>query len=196
MPATLTIVPWTDAVLDTLGHDPRSRYVETFWLPTLGPTAVLLLRHLADRFDSQPHDPEIELRVAVTSQVLGLGHRDGNASPIVRTLGRLAQFNLACDDGRGTVAVRRYVPPINPRHARRLPPPLQVEHAHWAEQELDPGPLERRRAHSRRIALALVEQGEEPDHVERVLGAAGFHPSLAAEAARWARTRRRARAAR
>lgn len=189
MPATLTIVPWTDPVLDTLGHDPRSRYVETFWLPTLGPTAVLLLRHLADRFDQRAGEG-IELRVAVTSQALGLGHRDGNASPIVRTLGRLAQFNLACDDGRGTVAVRRRVPPINPRHSRRLPAPLQQEHARWAEEQLDPGPLERRRDHSRRIALALVEQGEELDRVERVLGAAGFHPSLAAEAVWWARANR------
>ncbi len=54
MPATLLIKPWNDPVVDTLGHDPRSRYVETFWLPTLGPTALLLLRHLADRFDRNP----------------------------------------------------------------------------------------------------------------------------------------------
>ena len=40
MPATLLIKPWNDPVVDTLGHDPRSRYVETFWLPTLGPPSV------------------------------------------------------------------------------------------------------------------------------------------------------------
>ena len=40
MPATLTIKPWPDPVIDTLGHDPRSRYAETFWLPTLGPPTV------------------------------------------------------------------------------------------------------------------------------------------------------------
>ncbi len=59
MPATLTIKPWPDPVIDTLGHDPRSRYVETFWLPTLGPTALLLLRHLADRFDRDPDGVEL-----------------------------------------------------------------------------------------------------------------------------------------
>ena len=59
MPATLTIQPWPDPVIDTLGYDPRSRYVETFWLPTLGPTALLLLRHLADRFDRQPGGIEL-----------------------------------------------------------------------------------------------------------------------------------------
>jgi hypothetical protein len=124
MPATLTITPWPDPLLDTLGHDPRSLYVETFWLPTLGPTAVLLLRHLATRFDESPTG--VELPVADTSQALGLGQRDGNSSPIVRTLTRLSQFDLACDDGRGTVAVRRNLPPINRRHVRRLPANLQV----------------------------------------------------------------------
>ena len=29
--------PWLDPVIDELGHDPRSAYVETFWLPVLGP---------------------------------------------------------------------------------------------------------------------------------------------------------------
>ena len=54
MPALVRITPWPDPVLDALGHDPRSWYAETFWLPTLGPTALLLLRHLADRFEEQP----------------------------------------------------------------------------------------------------------------------------------------------
>jgi hypothetical protein len=40
MPATITVKPWHDPVVDVLGHDPRSRYVETFWLPTLGPPKV------------------------------------------------------------------------------------------------------------------------------------------------------------
>ena len=114
MPATLLIKPWHDPVVDTLGHDPRSRYVEQFWLPTLGPTALLLLRHLADRFD---HNPDgIELTVVDTSHALGLGQREGSASPIVRTLRRLTQFDLACEDPMSdTVAVRRNVPPVNTR---------------------------------------------------------------------------------
>ena len=67
----LTVRRWPDPVLDTIGHDPRSLYVETFWLPTLGPTAVLLLRHLAAKFDESPKG--IELPVADTSQALGVG---------------------------------------------------------------------------------------------------------------------------
>ena len=181
MPTTLTIVPWPDRVLDTVGHDPRSRYVETFWLPTLGPTAVLLLRHLAARFDTNPTG--IELVVATTSRALGLGHRDGNSSPVVRTLERLAQFGFAIDDDRGTVAVRRNLPPVNPRHLHRLPEPLRAEHARWAERQLADGPLEAARARARSIAAALLEQGEDADRVEHVLHAAGFHPSIASEVA-------------
>ena len=37
---TLSISAWSDPIIDTLGHDPRSDYVERFWLPTLGPTSA------------------------------------------------------------------------------------------------------------------------------------------------------------
>jgi hypothetical protein len=191
MPATLVIKPWNDPVVDTLGHDPRSRYVETFWLPTLGPTAVLLLRHLADRFDRSPDG--IELTVSDTSHALGLGQRDGNSSPIVRTLSRLAQFDLACEDFHSnTVAVRRNVPPLNTRHLRRLPSELQRAHAEWAEAQLAEAPLAAARQRSRRVAFTLLEQGDELDHVERVLHAIGFHPALCRESAEWAHERHRA----
>ena len=190
MPATLTIKPWPDPLLDTLGHDPRSAYVETFWLPTLGPSAVLLLRHLASKFEQHPGG--LELMVADTSQALGLGQRDGNSSPIVRTLNRLSQFDLACDDGRDTVAVRRNLPPINPRHVRRLPAALQSEHADWARARLAEPPHAAAKRRARQMAFALLEQGDDPDHVERVLASTGFHPAICHDAARWAYERHRA----
>ncbi len=189
MPATLTIQPWSDPVLDAIGYDPRSRYVETFWLPTLGPTAVLLLRHLADRFDTNPKG--IELTVADTSKALGLGQRDGTSSPLVRSLNRLNQFDLACDDGRGTVAVRTLLPPVNPRHLRRLPTELQTEHTRWTEARAAESPLAETRRRSRRIAFTLLEQGDDPDRVERVLQSIGFHPAICHESARWAYGRHR-----
>ena len=190
MPVTLTIKPWNDPVVDTLGHDPRSRYVETFWLPTLGPTALLLLRHLADRFDRTPEG--VELTVSDMSHALGLGARDGNSSPIVRTLARLAQFDLACEDPHSNmVAVRRNVPPLNIRHLRRLPSDLQLAHAEWAEAQLAEPPLAEARRRSRRVAFTLLEQGDDPDHVERALHAIGFHPALCRESADWAYQRHR-----
>ena len=189
MPATLTIHPWPDPVIDTLGYDPRSRYVETFWLPTLGPTALLLLRHLADRFDRHPGG--IELTVSDTSHALGLGQRDGSSSPIVRTLARLAQFDLACDDGATTIAVRRNIPPVNRRHVKRLPTELQAEHAEWTGVDLADPPHATARRNARRVAFTLLEQGNDADHVERVLHGMGFHPAIAHDSARWAFERHR-----
>jgi hypothetical protein len=184
MPSTVTITPWPDPVIDTLGFDPRSSYVETFWLPTLGPTSVLLLRHLAARLDREPQG--FELVLADTSQALGLGARDGNSSPLVRCLARLVQFDVACDDGRGTLAVRRHVPPVNRRHIRRLPVALQAAHAEWVQAQLSEPPLERARRRARRLALTLLEQSEDPDRVEHALRTAGFQPTVCHESARWA----------
>jgi hypothetical protein len=189
VPTTIAIKPWPDPVIDTLGHDPRSLYVETFWLPTLGPTTLLLLRHLASRFDRQPEG--LELQVAATSQALGLGERDGASSPLLRSLKRLAQFDLACDDGRGTIAVRRNVPPVNRRHVRRMPSELQLAHDEWAEAQLAEPPLSTARRRARRLAFTLLEQGDDPDHVERVLHGVGFHPALCRESSQWAYERHR-----
>ncbi len=36
----LHIRPWSDDVVDKLGFDPRSSYVEDFWLGILGPSTV------------------------------------------------------------------------------------------------------------------------------------------------------------
>lgn len=34
----LHVAPWPDPVLEVTGHDPRSSYVERFWLALLGPS--------------------------------------------------------------------------------------------------------------------------------------------------------------
>src|SRR5689334_17729739 len=184
MPTALRVTPWPDPVLDVIGHDPRSWYAETFWLPTLGPTALLLLRHLADRFELDPAG--VDLPVADTAAALGLGPRDGNNSPPVKSLGRLQQFELACSDGQ-TVAVRRALPPVHRRHVRRLPAALQARHAEWTAEQQQTAPLDLARRRARRFALTLLAQGDSMDAVERALHAGGFHPALAHEAVRWAR---------
>ena len=79
MPEAIRVAPWPDPVLDVIGHDPRSWYAETFWLPTLGPTALLLLRHLADRFEIDPTG--VELPVADTAAALGFGARAKGSTP-------------------------------------------------------------------------------------------------------------------
>ena len=192
MPETIRIRPWTDPIIDTLGHDPRSLYVETFWLPTLGPTALLLMRRLAACFDAHPDGAEMP--VAETSQSLGLGVREGRNAPLWKSLNRLVQFDLARSAEETLpgapeipeVEVRRHVPPVNRRHVRRLPPHLQAAHDEWAQAQLAEPVIDIARRNARRFALTLTELGEDLDAVERTLFAAGFHPALCRETAAWA----------
>ena len=187
--AVLALTPWTDPIIDTLGHDPRSEYVERFWLPTLGPTTLLLLRRLASAFDRAPSG--LTMEVAELSQSLGLGNRDGASSPLLRSVDRLIQFDLAVATKPGTYAVRRNVPPVNRRHIHRLPESLQREHEDWVEAQLGESPLAHARRRARRVAFALFEQGESIDQVERTLLGIGFHPSVCRESAEWAHERHR-----
>ena len=190
MPTTLTIVPWPEPMIDTLGHDPRSLYVETFWLPILGPTALLLLRHLATRFDETSEG--VELRVAETSQALGVGNREGSSSPILRTLARLEQFEVAYADPLSpTIAVRRNLPPVTRRQLGRLPMAIQRQHARLAEVNLGEPPHAEARRRARRLALVLHEQGDDDNQVERALASIGFHPAICHEATRWVLARQR-----
>ena len=36
---SLHVVAWPDPVVDQVGYDPRTMYVERFWLGILGPTS-------------------------------------------------------------------------------------------------------------------------------------------------------------
>jgi hypothetical protein len=186
----ITVTAWPDPVIDTLGHDPRSEYVERFWLPTLGPTTLLLLRRLANRFD-RSHET-LELDGPDLSQSLGVGARDGASTPLMRSFDRLAMFDLASTLGERAYAVRRTLPPVNRRHHHRPPMPRQREHDEWVADQLTSSALEHARRRARRLAFALFEQGDDLDHVERVLLGVGFHPTVCRESAQWAYDRHRA----
>jgi hypothetical protein len=179
---------WPDPVVDALGHDPRSLYVETFWLPTLGPTSLLLLRHCAHLLESSD---EVVLPVAETSRALGLGDRTGLTSPMLRAFARLCQFDLATSRGHADVQVRTTIPPINRRHVRRLPQGLQADVARWQASAAASAPLVHVRRRARRAAFTLLELGDDLDVAERTLHRLGFHPAVCREAAEWAAVRHR-----
>ncbi len=184
MSETIRVLPLLDHVIDTLGHDPRAPYPERFWLPTLGPTAFLLIRYIAHRFDRNPDGFTLDL--AETSRCLGLGERHGRNSPLARSLGRIVQFDLATQEDGETLAVRRYVPPINRRHVRRLPPSAQEEHNAWVRAHLTETPLAASRRNARRTALLMFGLGDTLAQVEHALDSAGFNPAVARDAAGWA----------
>jgi len=185
---TLTVRPWPDPVIDSVGHDPRSAYVEQFWLGVLGPSTTWLLRRLAAGLESEPAG--FDLHLPDTARALGLGDKTGRNGPFVRALGRCCQFGLAQPHDRATLAVRRKLPPLNRRQVERLPEPLQAAHQRWQEEQLR-APDDQLRRRARRLALSLLELGENLEAAERQLHRWKFHPSVAREASAWAWDRHR-----
>ena len=122
---SLRVSPQDDPVLAQLGFDPRSDYVERYWLSILGPSAVLFLRRVAAAFDEQPDGFDLDL--VEWAQELGLGSKGGKHSPMWRTLDRICRFGLASRNGPN-VTLCRYVPPLTRRQIERLPAHLQQSH--------------------------------------------------------------------
>ncbi|HKA04489.1 MAG TPA: hypothetical protein VKD67_09170 [Acidimicrobiales bacterium] len=179
---SLIVFPWTDPVVDAVGHDPRSPYVEQFWLGILGPSTTWLLRRLAAAFDRWPDGFELDL--SETAGALGLSATSGRHSPFARTLQRCVQFGLAQPQGRG-MAVRRRLPPLSQRQLGRLPAGVQSSHADWVKLHLDSSTdLER----ARLIARAMLQAGDAAATAEEQLHRVGVPAPVAASAVEWAVT--------
>ena len=185
----LTIRPWPDEVIDTVGLDPRSYYVETFWLGVLGPSTTWLLRRLVNGLEASPAGFELDL--ADAARQLGLGDKGGRHSPFVRALTRCVQFDLAQLQDVRTLAVRRKLPPLNRRQVAHLTPSLQEQHRDWQEAQLGTRGVEAMRRRSRQLALSLLELGDDLETTERQLLRWRFHPAMAHESAAWAWARHR-----
>jgi hypothetical protein len=110
---------------DSSGFDARSVYVETYWLPILGPSCVLAARRLAAWLQAEPSG--FEISIAALASSLGLGSGVGRHAPIVRTLTRLVDFGLA--NISDTYSVRVMFPPLSARQIVRLPDHLVAAHA-------------------------------------------------------------------
>lgn len=117
----LPVVSWRDGE----GVDPRSAYVETYWLSILGPSSVLALRRMTDWLEDNPSG--IVVGLEDLAQSLGLGHGTGRHAPVVRTLDRLIGFGIA-QIAWDAYAVRSAVPPLTSRLANRLPAYLAERH--------------------------------------------------------------------
>lgn len=173
----LMVVPWHDPVVDSVGFDVRSQYVELFWLNVLGPTATWILRRLVLGFDRYPLGYELDL--GETASALGLSYTAGTANSFMRSLNRCVLFGVS-QPTDGGLAVRRRVPPVAARHLMRMPPHLRQAHQQWnlSTTRISLADLERARV----LAEAMVETGDDPDAVERQLLALGVLPAAAIEA--------------
>ncbi len=190
---SLAVRPWPDPVIDQVGHDPRSAYVEQFWLGILGPSTTWLIRRLVAGLEASPAG--YDLHLGHTAAALGLANQQGRNSPFMRSLARCCQFGMARLDGESTLEVRRKLPPLTRRQVERLPEPLRAAHEAWQARELATPPAEALRRRARRLALSLVELGEDLEATERQLTRWRFSPPLAREAAAWAWDRHRRAAA-
>lgn len=184
----LHVTPLHDPVVDLLGHDLRSSYVERFWLPILGPTTTLLLRHVAVRLDDHPDG--FDLPLLDTAAALGLGNKAGRNSPFLRAVARATKFSVARAVGHGALAVRQRVAPLTRSQTERLPAPLRDEHDAWTAEAAQTPDVDSQRRRARRLALSLAELGEPDEAIERQLHRWKIHPAMAHEAMRWAHTRR------
>ncbi|MBV8161340.1 MAG: hypothetical protein JO265_10500 [Acidimicrobiia bacterium] len=109
----------------------------------------------------------------------------------MRTLDRVCQFELATLQDEATLAVRRKLPPLTRRQVERLPDMLRDAHRRWQEEQLRIPAVEGLRRRCRRLALSLVELGEDVEGTERQLHRWKFHPALASDSAAWAWRRHR-----
>ena len=183
-PQRLLVRPWEDPVLDHQGHDPRSAYTESFWLPLLGPSATFLARKLASGLELDPGGFTLPADDAARS--LGLGARSGRRSPFNRTLGRLAQFRLVYMEADDVVLARRRFPGLSRTQVSKLTPALREAHEAWRAAELKAPALPAMREQARTLALTLLQVGETPAEVEAHLHRLRFHPALARESTAWA----------
>lgn len=192
---TLAVRPWPDPVIDEVGHDPRSLYVERFWLGVLGPTATWLLRRLAAGLEATPAGFDLDLVEA--ARELGLGNHSGQGSPFVRSIQRCCRFGAAELADISTLRVRRKLPPLTRVQVERLPDGLRLAHEQWVANNVrstDIG-VEQLRNRARHLALSLLELGEDGEATERQLHRWRIHPAMAHDATAWAVARHRAAAA-
>lgn len=179
----LAVRPWDDAGLGRRGHDPRSAYVERFWIAVLGPSAVWFLRLLAREFDELTPGESLLLDLDATARRLGLQHRGGRGSSFMRTVDRCVMFHLAQFADDAVLMVRRQLPPVPRRLQDRVPRELRDEVGRWS-------PTDDRADFSvgetRLLASCMLMLGYGLHESAERLVTLGLAPNAANEATAWA----------
>jgi len=127
----ISFQPWTVPADRDIGHDPRSAYVERFWLSTLGPSATWIIRRLADHLDLEPNGFIISANDLAHS--IGLSYARGTESPFGKALHRCTMFNLIRPSNNGYDAKRR-IPDLTIRQLDRMHERLRRDHDEWVQR--------------------------------------------------------------
>ncbi|HEX3539379.1 MAG TPA: hypothetical protein VHT75_02940 [Acidimicrobiales bacterium] len=127
IPATITIVGWVDPVVDATGFTPDSAYVETCYLPRLGPTSFV-----AYRYGAQELRGRNQRVIDLTEMAQNLGLRSGVSrnAPVVLALSHLQAFGLRACRENNNYLLRLTAPPLTDRQAARLP--AKARRMHYA----------------------------------------------------------------
>jgi hypothetical protein len=171
-PASMIVVSWDDPVVDEIGFDVRSEYVELYWLNVLGPTSTWLVRRLVRGLEHHPLGYELDLWS--TAKALGLAYTPGTTSPFLRAIHRCMLFGVA-QPVHGALAVRRRLPPVTARQLARMPQELRDAHRLWSA----PSQATSNATRATLLAEAMRAAGDVPDQIERQLLALGVAPSVA-----------------
>jgi hypothetical protein len=109
---------WSDDLVAQAGWPVHSPYTELVAASVLGPSATLLLRHLAFELLTGGQDPVV-VDLEEVGRCLGLGGGNGRNSKLNRTLGRLIQFGYVKPLGGEGLLVRTHVAPLSERQLAR-----------------------------------------------------------------------------
>ncbi len=138
-------------------HDPRSVYVERFWMSVLGPSAILFLRLIIRELAATTTDDQsVVLEVSEISRRLGLGYKGGKNSALMRTIERCCTFGMANRIDTGVLDVRTAIPPMPDHLHNRLTKALREEIVMWSRthdcHEIDDG-------QARSLARDILDMG-------------------------------------
>ena len=161
-PTCLVVRPWWDPDLAVAGFDPRSAYVERYWLGVLGPSVVFLLRRLSRGL--QEHPSGFQITLADTSRAIGLGGGIGRQAPINRTIDRACMFTTMRRVSASELQVRAHLPQLNQRQLSRLPLAVRNSHERWLAEQQIPG-------------VSNTASTKQPQAVKQLKDALAQHPS-------------------
>lgn len=125
LPEIILVDHWRDPLVETHGHHILDAYVETWWLPVLGPAASWVLRRL--RLAIDPEGP-VQVDTATLASSIGLGAALGANAPLAKSVHRLLMFGAARRDG-DSLWIRTHLGDVPAAYRRNWPDALIVDHA-------------------------------------------------------------------
>ncbi len=124
--SALELRTWTDPPGGGIGVDPRSPYVDHFWVPAIGPVAVCMAQLLIRTVNRESAGLVVALTDLATRLGVGVGETGLAAlGEALHALEAAAVVQLAED---GSVLVRSELPYLGPTELAHLPQTLRATH--------------------------------------------------------------------